>query len=107
MQAHLPQEGMAAGEINDLDSEGDSNSGLFTGWMRPKLWWSKKNLCAQYKTESDVLWYDSRMYKAIPHEILSMKLNDPYTKAHPLRSWPTRMLCMLMAVTCIQTSKKV
>jgi hypothetical protein len=57
------------------------------------------------RTKKLLPWYDSRTYNARPHESLSAKLREPYTKAHPLRSSPTRVLSMLIAVTCNYNNK--
>jgi hypothetical protein len=57
------------------------------------------------RTKKFLPWYDSRTYNARPHESLSAKLREPYTKAHPLRSSPTRILSMLIAVTCNYNNK--
>jgi hypothetical protein len=36
----------------------------------------------------------------MPHDTLSTKLNEPYTKAQPFRSSPTKTPSMLILVTC-------
>lgn len=54
----------------------------------------------------DELWYDSRKNKASPHDTLSRKLRDPYTKAHPLRLLATSTLSMLIPVTCSPEERK-
>lgn len=63
---------------------------------------TKKNV-HQVNFVTDVLpWYDSRAYKASPHDNLSKKLNEPYTNAQPFKSSPTSMLSMLIPVTCFR-----
>jgi hypothetical protein len=44
--------------------------------------------------------YDSRTNRAIPQDILSKKLSEPYTKAQPFRSSPTNALSRPTVVTC-------